>query len=175
MCEHPMQEKHRHGGPTDVYGEPSLAPEERRDKSGVRVARTSVGKGVFAMKRILPCTVIGEIQGSLISEAHYTSDYCFDFEDGRQLEPAAPFRFVNHSCEPNCTFELCDIPNNDGSTSRHLYLFALKEIRPTEELTIEYNWSANAAIPCRCGEPSCRGWIVDPSELDQLPSNSAVR
>ena len=162
----------RHDGPTDVYGEPSMAPKERIDKSGVRIARTKTGKGVFALKRILPCAVIGEIQGKLISEPHYTSDYCFDFEDGRQLEPTAPFRFVNHSCSPNCTFELCDIPNNDGSKTRRLYLFALKEIRPGEQLTIEYNWPANAAIPCRCGEPDCRGWIVDPSELDRLTGSA---
>jgi pyridoxine/pyridoxamine 5'-phosphate oxidase len=28
---------------------------------------------------------------------------------------------------------------------------------------------ADAAIPCRCGVPGCRGWIVDPAELHLMP------
>ena len=37
-----------------------------------------------------------------------------------------------------------------------------------EELTIDYAWPANAAIVCRCGAGTCRGWIVSPEELSDV-------
>jgi hypothetical protein len=132
----------------------------------VRVGRTSVGKGVFASRRYRPDDLIGEIAGELIADPGYTSDYCFDLEDGRQLEPAPPFRFINHSCEPNCEFDFSDLADGpDAAVQRHVLLWALQDIAPGEELRIDYNWSAEGAIPCRCQAPTCRGWIVRASQL----------
>ncbi len=37
-----------------------------------------------------------------------------------------------------------------------------------EELTIDYGWPAEVAIPCLCGSRHCRGWIVDPDEVELL-------
>lgn len=143
-----------------------------RDKS-VRVGRTRVGKGVFARKRYLVSTVIGEIRGDVIEDPDYGSRYCMDIGGGCVLEPQAPFRYVNHSCEPNCEFDFFDLTQESGfPTHRHVYLLALREIKPGEELTIDYNWSADTAIPCRCEAPSCRGWIVT---SDQLATVTARR
>lgn len=49
-----------------------------------------------------------------------------------------------------------------------VYLIALRDIWPGEELTIDYNWPAISAVPCHCGAASCRGWIVSFDELDSL-------
>jgi len=143
------------------------------DKS-VRVGPTRLGKGVFARRRYPAEAVIGEIEGRIIDDPHYGSDYCMNIDDGRVLEPAAPFRYVNHSCEPNCEFDFFDL-RDTGQTEpeRRVFLIALREIKPGEELTIDYNWSAAAAIPCRCHAPSCRGWIVNPDELDALRARLA--
>jgi hypothetical protein len=139
-----------------------------RDKS-VRIGATRVGKGVFARRRYAPQAVIGEIEGQEIDDPHYGSEYCMNIGANRVLEPAAPFRFVNHSCEPNCEFDFFDLPDAGQTTlRRRVFLMALREIKPGEELTIDYNWSAASAIACRCQAPSCRGWIVDPDELDVL-------
>ena len=46
-------------------------------------------------------SIIGEIMGHVFDDPNYSSPYCMDLEDGRQLEPDAPFRYVNHCCEPN--------------------------------------------------------------------------
>ena len=36
---------------------------------------------------------------------------------------------------------------------------------------LDYNWSIDAAIPCRCQAATCRGWIVEESQLsDSDPS-----
>lgn len=136
---------------------------------GLRIGRTRVGKGVFALKTILPGAMIGEIEGEMIDDPEYTSNYAIDVEDGRQFEPAAPFRFVNHCCNPNCEFDFFDLPHvGVDEKQRRVFLFALREIAAGDELTIDYNWPPTYAIPCRCGSVVCRGWIVRPSRMDEL-------
>jgi hypothetical protein len=68
----------------------------------IRIGRTPLGRGVFARRRVRPEQVIGVIRGQVIVDPKYTSDYCMDLGEGCSLEPASPFRFLNHSCEPNC-------------------------------------------------------------------------
>jgi len=130
---------------------------------------------VFARRRYPAETVIGEIEGHVIDDPHYGSDYCMNIGDGRVLEPTAPFRYVNHSCEPNCEFDFFDLREAGRTeTRRRVFLISLREIKPGEELTIDYNWPADSAIPCRCRAPSCRGWIVNSDELDSLLARLAA-
>lgn len=136
---------------------------QRRDKS-VLIRRTRLGKGVFAQQRYLPEAFIGEIAGDIIDDPDYVSSYCFCLENGQLLEPRPPFRFLNHSCEANCDFDFCDVRIEvTDQVERLILLFALREIKPGEELTIDYNWPQDATIPCRCRAPSCCGWIVGPA------------
>jgi len=147
-----------------------LADDEsnRDEKVHVRVGHTLVGKGVFATRRFPECAVIGEIKGELITEPKYSSDYCFDMENGCQLEPAPPFRYVNHCCDPNCEFDWLDDEQEKSlptPNSRRVFLIALRDIEDHEELTIDYNWPIEEAIQCQCQSPLCRGWIVTIDEL----------
>ena len=128
-----------------------------------------MGKGVFAQMNYRADCVIGEIKGELIDDPNYGSDYCFDLEDGRQLEPWPPFRFLNHSCEPNCEFEFFDLANESSlDIQRRVFLLALRNIAHGDELTIDYRWEADSAIPCRCQAAVCRRWVVRASQLPQL-------
>lgn len=158
------------------------SPTSLLSKRGLRIGRTRVGKGLFATKRIVDGSCIGEIQGQIITDNDYVSRYAFDLNNGQQLEPDAPFRFVNHSCEPNCAFECFAFPvaaqksalvatANEAcpaTTHRKLLLFAICDIDIGQELTIDYNWPAIFAIPCGCRAVGCRGWIVTASELPKL-------
>lgn len=138
----------------------------RRRSNAVRIGRTRVGKGIFAQRHYRCCDIIGEITGTFIVDPHYGSDYCFNVGDGCCLEPDPPFRYVNHSCQPNCEFDWSDLAAADhGPVQKRVFLLALCDIRPGEELVIDYNWAAASAIPCRCGAANCRGWIVDPEDL----------
>lgn len=131
----------------------------------VRPARH--GLGVFARRLIVPNEIIGEVTGTIVHQVGYGSEYCIDLDPGRALEPAAPFRYANHSCDPNC--ELCSWEETDGDiTPDRVWFTALLTIQPGEELTIDYAWEAEAAIPCGCGSANCRGWIVDEAELDDV-------
>ena len=143
-------------GTTSVY----------RDDS-VSVGETPVGKGVFSERSYPANAVIGEITGDVVTNCPSGSSYSFEIDDRTQLEPHAPFRYLNHSCEPNCEFDWFD---DDGATRdvAPMYLIALRDIWSGEELTIDYNWPAISAIPCHCAMESCRGWIVSIDELDSL-------
>lgn len=150
-------------------------------KRGLRIGRTRVGKGLFATRKIVDGSCVGEIKGQVINDDDYVSRYAFDLNGGEQLEPDAPFRFVNHSCEPNCAFELFSFPDRKSANvpdhlmkcsfstdQRKLLLFAICDIAAGQELTIDYNWPAIFAIPCNCRSATCRGWIVTPKDLPQL-------
>ena len=147
-------------------------PFENNDPEFVKVQDTHVGKGVFSVRGYPETAVIGKITGRLIDDADYGSEYSFEYQEGTQLEPEAPFRFINHSCDPNCEFDLLDEPieNMNGSTRAHLHLVALRDIQPGEELTIDYNWPASSAITCKCGASGCRGWVVAEEELEMIIS-----
>jgi len=152
-------------------------------KRGLRIGRSPVGKAVFATRRISDGTCLGEIEGQVIFDDSYASRYAFDLENGGQLEPAAPFRFVNHSCEPNCAFDLIGIdladkpPGNsetNTNTVRKLLIFAISDIESGEELTIDYNWPASFAIRCNCKAPTCRGWIVSRKSFEPVEQSDRV-
>lgn len=134
-----------------------------------RIGRSRTGMGVFARQRYRTGQIIGEIEGEVIDDADYSSRYCMDLGDTRCLEPSAPYRFVNHSCTPNCTFHWYDIDCLNGDApQRRVFLLAKHPIESGEQLTIDYGWPPAMAIPCLCGVPECRGWIVDPQQLDAL-------
>ena len=70
--------------------------------SGVRIGKTTYGLGVFAFAFIPKGTPIARVSGHVIRDPNYGSDYCIDAGNGKVLEPASPFCYLNHSCEPNC-------------------------------------------------------------------------
>ena len=134
----------------------------------VRIAQTTVGRGVFARQPLENGRVVGEIRGDVLDDHPEDSSYVMELGSGRLLEPAPPLRFLNHSCDPNC--ELFYWADDDhGVQEDRLWLQTIRPIRAGEELLIDYSWPADAAIPCRCGSRDCRGWIVDPAERHLLP------
>ena len=138
----------------------------------VKVNDTDVGKGVFARRQYPATAIVSRIAGTLREHIH-TSAYCFEYDDTYVLEPCAPFRYLNHSCDPNCEFEMLETPNQKGDGVRYdLYLIALRDLVPGEELTIAYNWPADSAIECQCNSPDCMGWVVCPTELDIITTIS---
>jgi hypothetical protein len=66
--------------------------------------------------------------------------------------------FVNHSCAPNCETE-----EHNG----RVYIKAVRDIAPGEELVYEYNLhdSDDESADCYCGAPKCRGTMFSDEEL----------
>ncbi|KAL3072105.1 hypothetical protein niasHS_016280 [Heterodera schachtii] len=70
-------------------------------------------------------------------------------------------RFINHCCRPNCRAMLAKI-GNDG-VDRHVprvMIYALRYIRPGEELTMDYGqqwWNAKSGtVSCTCKHRMCK-------------------
>lgn len=58
---------------------------------------------------------------------------------------------INHSCDPNLY---------SWVTKGHILYMAKRDIKPGEELTIDYRFSKNVEkVSCKCGSPKCRGTI----------------
>ena len=59
--------------------------------------------------------------------------------------------YINHSCEPNAYMR---------TLHDHVLFFALREIKPDEEITIDYEQTLHPdSKRCRCGAGNCRGTI----------------
>ena len=129
----------------------------------LRIAETHVGKGVFARRRISSDVVLGEVLGTILDTHPEDSSYVMELAGGRLLDPAPPLRFVNHSCDPNCEIFYWEAEPGEAEEER-LWMQTIRPILPGEEILIVSCWPADAAIPCRCGALTCRGWIVDPAE-----------
>ena len=151
------------------WGAAAVLPRRRRSPVAetVRVGETHVGRGVFARRRLRAGIVVGEVLGTVMDTHPDDPQYCMELPSGRLLEPAAPLRYVNHCCDPNC--ELFYWFDEDANVQEdRLWVQTIRPIEAGEELSIDYAWPADAAIPCQCGAPNCRGWIVDPAELHLL-------
>ena len=136
------------------------------DTEVARVVFNRLGRTVVANSYCEAGETIAEIRGTIVQDPDYSSEYCFETNDGRSLEPSSPFRFLNHSCEPNC--EIFTWEQELDQPDVRLFIGARQSIEPGQELTIDYGWPATAAIPCLCNVGSCRGWIVAKEELEDL-------
>jgi uncharacterized protein len=130
------------------------------------------GRGVFALRSIRKGSRIVEYKGERVSHAEadwyhedgadatHTMLFIVDDEtviDATRRGNAA--RWINHSCRPNC--EAVD-------EDRRIYIEAIRDICPGEELTYDYNLvleerhtpALKRDYPCRCGEKRCRGTLL---------------
>ena len=59
--------------------------------------------------------------------------------------------YINHSCQPNCFMKIL---------YGHIQFYALRDIHPGEEITIDYQYTLHSDRKrCYCGAESCRGTI----------------
>ena len=140
-------------------------------------ARTSKvhGRGVFAVEAIAEGETIIEYVGELInwkealrrhphdpSQPNHT--FYFHIDDERVIDANVggnSSRWINHSCDPNC-----EADEEDG----RVFIKALRNIRPGEELSYDYGLvidepytrKLKAEYPCWCGAQNCRGTLLAP-------------
>jgi SET domain-containing protein len=159
-----------------------MSPDTRKSPPAVEVRDSPLhGFGVFATRRIKKGTRVLEYLGERIS--HLEADRRYDDKDEndnhtflfivdeRTVIDAGvngnDARFVNHACEPNCESVI---------ENRRVFIEAIADIEPGEELTYDYQIQREADDPpdvdvifaCRCGAKSCRGTMLWPPPA---PSN----
>ena len=151
----------------------------RRNAVGIEVRDSPLhGFGVFATKRIKKGARVVEYLGERVSHAEADRRYDDKDEsdnhtflfivDGRTVIDAGvdgnEARFINHGCDPNCESVIQE---------RRVFIEAIRDIAPGEELTYDYQIQREAHDPpnidvifaCRCGAASCRGSMLWPPPL----------
>ncbi|MEE9385482.1 MAG: SET domain-containing protein-lysine N-methyltransferase [Nannocystaceae bacterium] len=145
----------------------SVGPVPATRSRRVVVGKAATGKGAFAGRTFKKGDVVGRVRGELTADPQRDPSYCMEMDSELFLIPRAPFRYLNHSCSPNCQLFMWDGQEPEADTgTRPLFVEALRGIKDGAELTIDYAWTACMAIRCRCGSRSCRGWVVDANELE---------
>ena len=117
------------------------------------------GFGVFAVEPITKNTRIIDYAGELVRnrdsverEERYLRDGCiWVFRVNRYWSRDAAVggniaRFINHSCAPNCWFEVAD---------KTIWIRASRFIHAGEELTYDYAIIGEKTMQCSC-RPGCR-------------------
>ena len=135
------------------------------EKASVYVATSNLGQAVFAGKPFARKKRIGRVTGQVIRGTQYDTSYCMEFGEERVLDPEPPFRFLNHSCTANCELVIW---RYEDPADWQIHVYATKPIEPMDELTIDYAFPSEDAIPCLCGSKLCRGWIVAENELSHV-------
>jgi hypothetical protein len=119
-------------------------------KFDLAVRRARAGLGLFAAGPIPKGACIIEYTGKLLTKDDYkasNSRYLWDIGPGKTLDGSPrsnKARYINHSCKPNCEPDVY---------KRRVYISALRDIQPGEELS--YNYGKDYFIEyigknCRC-------------------------
>ncbi|CAH8559213.1 unnamed protein product [Heterobilharzia americana] len=145
----------------------------REWRTNVVLARSRIqGLGLYAARDINKSTFIIEYLGEIIRnevanrrERLYESQnrgiYMFRVDDDWIVDATmcgGLARYINHSCDPNCTAEILNCDN-----SNHIVIIANKNIEKGDELTYDYKFDLEEdrwdRIPCLCGSANCRKWM----------------
>lgn len=119
------------------------------------------GKGCFAAVPFARGKKVGELRGERITNREAARrvakggkiricelDDHWSIDASRGGDATA---FINHSCAPNCFSRV---------TRGHMLFFALRDIEPGEEITLDYTPSQHPGRRCTCGAPNCRGVMM---------------
>lgn len=99
------------------------------------VRRSFTGRGLFTQERIPKGSCVIEYVGRPATAKQIKENrgkYLFWTSDTSMIDgniPANTARFINHSCLPNCEIAI---------RKRRVYVFALRDIEPGEELSYDY-------------------------------------
>ncbi len=77
---------------------------------------------------------------------------CAKIAEGKYVDDPDVLNWVNHSCEPNMILSIGD----------EVFLEAISDISPGEELTCDYNLTEKGGVnvSCTCNTKSCRGYFL---------------
>jgi uncharacterized protein len=105
----------------------------KRDSFAIR--RTKTGLGLFALRPIEAGKRIIEYCGEIITNEEADrrgGRYLFELDEKRSIDGKSRSniaRYINHSCRPNA----------EGlTTGRRIWIWALRDIKAGEELTLNY-------------------------------------
>ncbi len=119
------------------------------------------GKGLYARKKIPARRKIGSMAGEIVSKKiarekakQKQSISIVELWNGKALDASVynnELRYINHSCQPNTYMR---------TFGNHVEFYALRAIKPNEELTCNYGPTHHdGKRKCNCGAENCKGFI----------------
>jgi len=138
-------------------------------KSGIH------GAGCYTMGPVPEGAYIVQYTGSVISKEQADELYCerpdtylFCLGEGDSvIDGDNVAAFINHSCDPNCETDEVD---------DKVWVIALRDIAPGEELTYDYNLydgDDGDEAPCSCGAKECRRTMYGEEEVERRAKEKA--
>lgn len=140
-------------------------------------------KGVFALKNIPTNTKVIEYVGELISKEEGNrrqneyetlskkdpskgAVYIFDLDKEHDLDGTCERNYaknVNHSCEPNCKYQI---------KNKKVWIVSIRPIKKGEEISYNYGFEWDPKdfmdFPCKCGSNKCVGYILEEKSWPKL-------
>jgi uncharacterized protein len=127
-----------------------------------RIAQSGIqGKGLFADTPVRAREKLGEFTGERISTREAAKRArgakriaIVDVTEREAIDGSVrggPFQFLNHSCEANVFIRIA---------YGRIEFYALRNIKPGEELTCDYGLSYHEGrLACQCGAVTCKRFI----------------
>jgi len=138
------------------------------------------GRGVFAVAPIKKGTRLLEYKGKRLTHKEADKLYGGGAESGHTFlftlnddyvidanQDGNSARWINHSCAPNCE-SICESAEDDDPMHDRVFIEALRNIKPGEELAYNYLITLEEAHTprlkkiweCRCGAKNCSGTML---------------
>lgn len=148
-----------------AYLDPAHAASLNARNVAVRTAPDGKGRGVFAVRAILPGEIV--LSTTILQDGAERTIYTIQWGEARHITVDEPGVLLNHSCAPNVAVA----QNRFGSVD----FVALRVIAPDDEICFDYASTERTMIApevCLCGTPECRG---RPGGFDTLPADHPLR
>ncbi|KAG9348259.1 hypothetical protein JZ751_001994, partial [Albula glossodonta] len=173
----------RRGSSVDLPMPMRLRRLKKVSKKAVGVYRSAIhGRGLFCRKNIDAGEMVIEYSGTVIRsvltekrQKYYESkgigSYMFRIDDYEVVDATMhgnAARFINHSCEPNCSSHVVNIQGH-----KHIIIFSLRKIYRGEEITYDYKFPVEGPghkLPCNCGAKTCRNRLLSHDSGPVVPS-----
>ncbi|HTH52913.1 MAG TPA: SET domain-containing protein-lysine N-methyltransferase [Edaphobacter sp.] len=134
--------------------------------SGLMIRSSSIhAAGCYTTRKIRKGTRVIQYEGPIFTkdeaDERYKDrfvTYLFSTGESEVIDGFGTAMFINHSCDPNCETEHLD---------EEIWVVAIRDIEPGEELTYEYNLhdSDDDDADCYCGSKRCRGTMFSDEEV----------
>jgi uncharacterized protein len=128
---------------------------------------SKIGMGVFAARPFKKGELVLRPTGKIVAEQ---TIFSIQIDWDRHLDPNAPAKYLNHSCDPNLGVKTA----SDGLPD----FYALRDIQVGEQILFDYamtefthysrtDLKQDFDLTCHCGSPICRGRLGYFSELSE--------